>query len=175
MDAAHRTQVAESNPIVRMKGMVKWFDLKRGYGFVVPESGEKDVLLHLSTILRDKAEVPREGAVVSFMYQRREKGLQCMQVLAVDNSTAVIGDRTPPVPAPQWQSEELPWHNATVKWFNPVIGYGFAAPADEKDIFIHKKTLRACGMTELQTDQVIQVRWFESSKGRQASAVRTVS
>ena len=32
------------------KGMVKWFNNKKGYGFIVPESGEKDVFFHVTQL-----------------------------------------------------------------------------------------------------------------------------
>ena len=34
--------------IVQISGLVKWFDVSRGYGFIIPDNGMQDILLHLS-------------------------------------------------------------------------------------------------------------------------------
>ena len=50
--------------IVQVSGLVKWFDVGRGYGFIIPDNGMQDVLLHLSCLKRDGFEAPLEGTRV---------------------------------------------------------------------------------------------------------------
>ena len=83
-------QGAEPNvQIIQIDGLVKWFDVGRGYGFVIPNNGMPDILLHLSCLKRDGFEAPLEGARVTCEVVARQKGDQCLRVLSVDLSTAI--------------------------------------------------------------------------------------
>ena len=46
------------------KGTLKWFNAKKGYGFICPENGEKDVFIHITAL--EKAGI-EEGDTVSIM------------------------------------------------------------------------------------------------------------
>lgn len=48
------------------KGTVKWFNATKGYGFITPEGGGKDVFVHISAVERSGMYELREGQVVSF-------------------------------------------------------------------------------------------------------------
>ena len=69
--------------LVEIAGRVKWFDVGKGYGFIVPDSGEADVLIHVTVLRRDGFSTLFEGAQVVAEAQRRERGLQVFRVLAV--------------------------------------------------------------------------------------------
>ena len=47
-------------------GTVKWFNATKGYGFIEPEQGGKDVFLHISAVERAGLESPRDGQKVEF-------------------------------------------------------------------------------------------------------------
>ncbi|HUF57328.1 MAG TPA: cold-shock protein [Thermohalobaculum sp.] len=47
-------------------GTVKWFNATKGYGFIEPEQGGKDIFLHISAVERAGLESPRDGQKVSF-------------------------------------------------------------------------------------------------------------
>jgi CspA family cold shock protein len=47
-------------------GTVKWFNATKGYGFIAPEDGGKDVFLHVSAVERAGLQPPREGQRVAF-------------------------------------------------------------------------------------------------------------
>ena len=47
-------------------GTVKWFNATKGFGFIEPEQGGKDVFLHISAVERAGLESPRDGQKVSF-------------------------------------------------------------------------------------------------------------
>jgi CspA family cold shock protein len=49
-----------------MQGTVKWFDDTRGYGFITPDDGGKDVFVHIKAVERAGAQVLNEGQKVSF-------------------------------------------------------------------------------------------------------------
>lgn len=47
-------------------GTVKWFNATKGYGFIAPEGGKRDVFLHISAIERSGLSHPQDGQAVSF-------------------------------------------------------------------------------------------------------------
>ena len=48
------------------KGTVKWFDNRKGFGFIQPEAGGKDVFVHISAVERAGLSTLNEGQQVSF-------------------------------------------------------------------------------------------------------------
>jgi cold shock CspA family protein len=87
--APHSGENEHGIKIIRVDGLVKWFDVGRGYGFVIPDNGLPDILIHLSCLKRDGFEAPLEGTRVACEVVARQKGYQCLRVLAVDQSTAI--------------------------------------------------------------------------------------
>ena len=51
-------------------GTVKWFNTQKGYGFIQPESGGKDVFVHISAVERAGLSNLREGQKISFDSER---------------------------------------------------------------------------------------------------------
>ncbi len=64
-------------------GTVKWFDDAKGYGFIAPEDGSKDVFVHHSGIEGDGFKSLAEGQKVEFETQSTPKGLAASNVRAV--------------------------------------------------------------------------------------------
>lgn len=65
------------------KGTVKWFDRKKGFGFVVNEQG-KDVFVHYTTIQLEGFKCLDEGQVVEYEEFNSDKGLQGKNVSIVE-------------------------------------------------------------------------------------------
>ncbi|NLY47750.1 MAG: cold-shock protein [Clostridiales bacterium] len=61
------------------KGTVKWFNAKKGYGFLCDEDGN-DVFVHFSALLMDGFKVLEEGDKVEFEVVQGEKGPQAANV-----------------------------------------------------------------------------------------------
>ncbi len=55
-------------------GTVKWFNTVKGYGFIQPEDGSKDVFVHISAVERSGIGNLREGQRVSFELERGQQG-----------------------------------------------------------------------------------------------------
>lgn len=55
-------------------GTVKWFNTQKGYGFIQPEDGSKDVFVHVSAVERSGLGNLYEGQKVSFEVQRGQQG-----------------------------------------------------------------------------------------------------
>ena len=64
-----------------MKGKVKWFNEEKGYGFITPDGGGKDVFVHHSEIEIEGFRTLKEGQVVSFNVVDSDKGKKAVQVI----------------------------------------------------------------------------------------------
>ncbi|NOX42232.1 MAG: cold-shock protein [Gammaproteobacteria bacterium] len=61
-------------------GTVKWFNDSKGFGFITPEDGSKDVFVHFSAIASDGFRSLAEGQSVTFEVEDGPKGPQATQV-----------------------------------------------------------------------------------------------
>ena len=55
-------------------GTVKWFNSQKGYGFIQPEDGSKDVFVHISAVERAGMGSLHEGQKLSFELERGQQG-----------------------------------------------------------------------------------------------------
>ena len=58
----------------KMTGIVKWFNADKGFGFITPDDGSKDVFVHFSAIMNDGDKSLDEGQKVSFTIENGAKG-----------------------------------------------------------------------------------------------------
>ena len=179
VDSAPHVAAAAAEELPPITGRVKWFDATRGFGFIVSDEVEGDVLLHFS-VLRDhgRRSLP-EGATVECIPGRQERGLQALRVLSIDLSSAL-----PVAPKASMSSAERSDRKALldaagefepveVKWFNRVRGYVFVNRSEQQeDVFIHMETVRQAGIADLQPGAKLEARIAPGRKGLTAVEVR---
>jgi len=64
-------------------GTVKWFNDAKGYGFITPDEGGKDIFVHFSAIQSDGFKTLTEGAKVEFEASEGQKGPEARNVVLV--------------------------------------------------------------------------------------------
>jgi CspA family cold shock protein len=62
-------------------GTVKWFNESKGYGFITPDDGSKDIFVHFSAIKVDGFKKLTEGQAVTFEIEQSPKGVQATNVM----------------------------------------------------------------------------------------------
>jgi cold shock protein len=159
--------------LVEIAGRVKWFDVSKGYGFIVPDSGEADVLIHVTVLRRDGFQTIFEGARVVAEAQRRDKGLQVFRVLSVAPGEGAVNAQLAPSRLRVQATSVGGFEIVVVKWFNRARGFGFLTRGEgTEDIFVHMETLRRYGFADPQPGDTMLARFGPGPKGLLAAEVR---
>jgi CspA family cold shock protein len=162
-------------------GRVKWFDATRGFGFLVSDEVDGDVLLHFSVLREHGRRSVPEGAVIECIPVRLERGFQAKKILSIDLSSALPQQPRSSMPTAERADRKAladaagEFELVEVKWFNRVRGYGFvkrAQDAGAADVFVHMETVRSAHLPELEPGQQLLARIASSAKGLTAVELR---
>jgi CspA family cold shock protein len=127
------------------KGVVKFFNGQKGFGFIQREDGGEDVFVHISAVERAGLEGLAEGQQLEFNLVDRGGKISASDL-------SVVGDVIPVAkrePAPQ-RSLTGEKATGTVKFFNSMKGFGFITRDDgQPDAFVHISAVERSGMREL--------------------------
>lgn len=174
--------IGAEEPAVIVRGSVKWFDATRGFGFIVGDEDEGDILVHFSVLKDHGRRTLPEGTRVVCEAIQRERGLQARRIIEFDLSTAtgpdadLIARRAADRVNPLALTEDAgPLEPVRVKWFNQLKGYGFVVrEGGDTDIFIHMETVRRAGLAGLEPDQPLHARIADGRKGPLVVAIETI-
>jgi len=159
-------------------GVIKWFDVTRGFGFAVADDATVgDILVHFSVLQPHGRRSLPEGARVETLSVQRGRGFQAREIVSIDMTNAVeepvrapaSPDRIDPI---AMIDAAGPFEPVSVKWFNRLKGYGFLVRgSDGSDIFVHMETLRRAGIETVEPEQPLRARVVAGRKGPLAVAV----
>jgi CspA family cold shock protein len=163
----------EEEVMQTVHGRVKWFDPGKGFGFIVSDDADVDILLHANVLRNFGQSSVADNAGIVVRVQRTQRGVQAVEVVRID----------PPEGATFPLSEEaglfidadiqtLPMEPARVKWFDKSKGFGFANVFGRpEDVFIHAEVLRVSGFADLAAGEAVTLRIVEGRRGRMAVQV----
>ena len=172
----------ESGPAIT--GRVKWFDSIKGYGFVVPDGGGGDILIHYNLLVPFGCKTLPEGTEIELQVRKGARGCHGTRILRLDLTEGTLLPPPPHKAVPYGTAGER--HAARldiragsgdsepveVLWFNRARGYGFLLRGDGvTQIFIHMETVRNSGFESLYPQQHLQARVAEGPRGPFAAAL----
>ena len=127
------------------KGVVKFFNSQKGFGFIQREDGGEDVFVHISAVERAGLEGLAEGQQLEFNLVDRGGKVSAADLQVVGDVIAVAAK--PAAPQRQLTGEKA---TGTVKFFNAMKGFGFITRDDgQPDAFVHISAVERSGMREL--------------------------
>lgn len=153
-----------------LNGTVKWFDPKKGFGFVVGEANGPDILLHANVLRNFGQSSVADGARIQIRVQETPRGIQATEVISIAPPEG--GDAADGEAMVAQSFEDLPIMPGRVKWFDKIKGFGFVNVFGAgDDIFVHMDVLRRCGFSDLQAGEAVALRVGDSDRGRLALEV----
>ena len=163
----------DTKPPRVVTGRVKWFDPARGFGFVVAEDVEADILLHANVLRNFGQGSVADGAQISLAVQATPRGMQAVEVTAIVPPETEEG--TPLSDLAELPPEALAaavLEPARVKWFDKAKGFGFANVFGRpEDVFVHFEVLRRSGLADLAPGEAVAMRVVDGKRGRLAAEI----
>ncbi len=156
-----------------VRGLVKWFDPAKGYGFIVCPDGGPDILLHVNVLRNFGQSSVADGAGIEVVTHRTDRGVQAIEVVSIippeREDTPILSDLAELDAA---EISNSPLEPARVKWFDKAKGFGFANIfGRDEDVFLHVEVLRQSGLSDLQSGEALAMRVIDGKRGRMAVEV----
>ncbi|TPE62452.1 cold-shock protein [Sandaracinobacter neustonicus] len=156
-----------------ISGRVKWFDMVKGYGFVTPDDGGGDILLHYNLLGQIGRKSLPEGTAVTVVARKGPRGRQAVTIIELDLSTATGPDQDKMEERSSNRVDPLAYledagdfEQVEVRWFNRSKGYGFLLRDDGvTQVFVHMETVRRGGFEALLPGQAVRARIHDGPRG----------
>lgn len=163
-------------------GRVKFFDLLRGFGFIVPDDGGADVFVHASAVERSDLGQLAPGDHLSYEVERGRGGgrMSAVDLVLIERAGPQSGEARPRAVDHRYPSVTRPSRFAgadqpvggsgtgSVKWFDEAKGFGFIVPDQGgADLFVHVSALRSARLDSLREgERVAYEVEFDERRGR---------
>lgn len=153
-----------------VQGRVKWFDPSKGFGFVLGEGIDTDILLHANVLRNFGQGSVADGSGISIRVQATSRGVQAVEVVSIEppeQTSLQLADCSGE--SVTYDLVALPIEAARVKWFDKVKGFGFANVFGRpEDVFLHIEVLRHSGFADVQPGEAVCLKITEGKRGRMA-------
>lgn len=163
----------EEKPTLVVGGRVKWFDAVKGFGFILSDEAEGDILLHANVLRNFGRSSIADGAGITVRIQTTQRGVQAVEVLSIEppEGGALTLTEEDQSGLPE-EVTSLPLEPARIKWFDKDKGFGFANVFGRpEDVFVHVEVLRASGFADLAAGEAVCLRIIDGKRGRMAVQV----
>ena len=169
------------------KGVVKFFNAQKGFGFVVRDDGGEDVFVHISAVEQAGLTGLADGQPLEFTLVDRGGRISATD-LKIDGEPMPVSDRAPPRepreggpgggyggapggdrggPQRQLTGEKA---QGTVKFFNAMKGFGFISRDDgQPDAFVHISAVERAGMVSLNEGDRLEFELEVDRRGKHAA------
>jgi CspA family cold shock protein len=168
------------------KGVVKFFNAQKGFGFVVRDDGGEDVFVHISAVEQAGLTGLAEGQPLGFTLVDRGGRISATS-LVIEGEPLPVTDRGPPRedragpggpraggagggmggPQRQLTGEKA---TGTVKFFNAMKGFGFISRDDgQPDAFVHISAVERAGMSSLNEGDRVEFELEVDRRGKTAA------
>ena len=127
-------------------GKIKWFNQFKGYGFVKAENISEDVFLHFSAVSYSGIEQLNNEDIIICDIVKSKKGFQIVHISEIVhfNKHELPGEKSTKI-------------TATMKWFNPAKGFGFARMNSGEDVFIHSNVMKKSRVYEIENGATLNL------------------
>lgn len=147
-------------------GTVKWFDVRKGFGFLVEDGTELDVLLPANVLANFGQSSIVSATKLTVKTCETDRGLCVTEILKITEIPSVSQVDLELDPLLYEEHEFVP---ARVKWFDKSKCFGFVTIFGKtEDYFLHSRVIEGIGLDTLATGEAIAVRVGEGSRGKVA-------
>ena len=162
------------------KGVVKFFNGQKGFGFIVRDDGGEDVFVHISAVEQAGFTGLADGQPLEFTLVDRGGKVSATD-LKIEGEPLPVTDRGPPPPRPdrggfgggdRGPQRQLTGEKAsgTVKFFNAMKGFGFIQRDDgQPDAFVHISAVERAGMSALNEGDRLDFELEVDRRGKYAA------
>ena len=150
------------------KGIVKFFNAQKGFGFIVRDDGGEDVFVHISAVEQAGLTGLAEGQPLGFNLVDRN-GKVSASDLVIDGDPLPVPETAERDSGPQRQltGEKA---SGTVKFFNSMKGFGFIQRDDgQPDAFVHISAVERAGMPTLNEGDRLNFELEVDRRGKHAA------
>jgi CspA family cold shock protein len=149
----------------RQTGTVRWFNARKGYGYITPDAGGRSLYVHFSSIRGARNRTLSAWQRVDFVVGQTDKGPSALDVRLLDSAGTDIETES--------GTDEGARQTGTVRWFNARKGYGYITPDDEgRNLFVHFSAIRGARDRTLSAGQRVDFVVGQTAKGPSALDVK---
>ncbi len=147
------------------KGIVKFFNPQKGFGFIVRDDGGEDVFVHISAVEQAGMTDLADGQPLEFTLVDRGGRVSATNLRIEGEALAV--ERAPEAPQRELTGEKA---SGTVKFFNAMKGFGFIQRDDgQPDAFVHISAVERAGMVSLNEGDRLEFELEVDRRGKHAA------